>query len=122
MEQVNALWRLPTQGRVKINVHSYFYEIPLPNGNVSGLGVIIRNHRGKILRMGAGSLGITDQHLNDLYALLEGLKRAYLDDRFDLIIESDHENSIWNGGLQTLMVSYLSIGMPFSRFNRGRQI
>lgn len=43
----------------------------------------------------AGSLGIEDRRLNELYALLEGLKRAYLDDKFDVIVESDHEDSVW---------------------------
>lgn len=95
MELVKVLWRLPPEGRYKINVHSFYSEIPLPNGNMTGIGVVIRNHRGRIMCMLAGSLVIEDRRLNELYALLEGLKRAYLDDKFDVIVESDHEDSVW---------------------------
>lgn len=66
-------------GAVKVNVHGFFSEEPLPNGNMSGIGVIIRNHRGRVLTTYAGSLHIEDRRINELYAMLQGLIRAYLD-------------------------------------------
>lgn len=45
--------------------------------------------------MVAGTLGIQDRRLNELYALMEGLKRAYLDDWFDIVLESDNEAACW---------------------------
>lgn len=92
MEGIEVLWRLPGHGRFKINVHACFFEEPLENG-VSGIGVVIRNHRGRILRTIAGSLGIREKRQNELYALLEGLKRVYLDDRFDIELETDNEGA-----------------------------
>lgn len=40
-------------------------------------------------------LGIQEKHLNELYALLERLKRAFVADRFDIILEMDNEDSYW---------------------------
>lgn len=95
MEPVGVLWRLPPQGRYKINVHSFFSEVPLPNGNRTGIAVVIRNHRGRIFRMVAGTLGIQERRLNELYAILEGLKTTFLDNRFDIELETDHKEALW---------------------------
>ncbi|KAL8124249.1 hypothetical protein AgCh_012044 [Apium graveolens] len=48
-----------------------------------------------IVRMVAGTLGIRARRQNELYTFLEGMKRAFLEDRFDVILESDHENAYW---------------------------
>ena len=64
---------------VKINVHGCFFAEALPNGNVSGIGVVIRNSRGKILRMLSGSLAIQNRCVNEYHAMLEGCKRAYVE-------------------------------------------
>lgn len=45
--------------------------------------------------MVAGTLGIQERGLNKLYAMLEGLKRAFLEDRFVVELETDHEDSFW---------------------------
>lgn len=45
--------------------------------------------------MMAGSLGIEEQRSNELYAMLEGLKRAYMENRFDIELETDHEEAYW---------------------------
>lgn len=58
MEFPAVRWRMPAHGAVKVNVHGYFTKEPLSNGNRSGIGVVIRNHRGKLLRIYGGSLGI----------------------------------------------------------------
>ena len=80
---------------VKINIHGCFFAEALPNGNVSGIGVVIRNSRGKILRMLSGSFGIQNRHVNEFHAMLEGCKRAYVEDWEHYILESDHFDSFW---------------------------
>ena len=81
---------------MKINVHGCFFAEALPNGNVSGIGVVIRrNSRGKILRMLSGSFGIQNRRVNEFHAMLEGCKRAYVEDWEHYILESDHFDSFW---------------------------
>lgn len=93
--EANPRWRMPRRGMVKINVHGVFFEDPLPNGNISGIGVVIRNSRGKILRMLAGSLGITLRRVNEFHALLEGCKRAFAETWEHYVLETDHLDSFW---------------------------
>lgn len=62
---------MPHRGMVKNNIHGCFFQNPLPNGNVSGIGVVVRNSRGKILRMLSGSLGILNRRVNEYYAYME---------------------------------------------------
>lgn len=50
MEFPAVHWRMPAHGAVKVNVHRFFTDDPLENSNRSGIGVVIRNHRGKLLR------------------------------------------------------------------------
>lgn len=69
-------WRMPAYGAVKMNVHRFFSEEALPNDNRSGIGIVIRNHRGRLLRLYGGSLGIVERGINELYVLLQGLVRA----------------------------------------------
>ncbi|KAK1398519.1 hypothetical protein POM88_008382 [Heracleum sosnowskyi] len=95
MVNVNATWEMPMRGAVKINVHGFFSENQLENGNRSGIGVVVRNNRGTILRMLGGSLGIDERGNNELYAFLEGLKRAYVEDYPEVILETDHVNTYW---------------------------
>ncbi|KAK1397861.1 hypothetical protein POM88_007724 [Heracleum sosnowskyi] len=95
MVNVNATWEMPRRGAVKINVHGFFSEIQLANGNRSGIGVVVINSRGTILRMLSGSLGINERGNNELYAYLEGLKRAYAEDYPAVILETDHVQSYW---------------------------
>ena len=97
VENVEALprWSLPRRGMVKINVHGCFFVEALPNGNVTGIGVVIRNSRGRILRMLSGSLRIQNRRVNEYYAMLEGCKRAYAENWEHYILESDHFQSYW---------------------------
>ncbi|KAK1404465.1 hypothetical protein POM88_004070 [Heracleum sosnowskyi] len=68
MVNVNATWEMPRRGAVKINVHGFFSENQPENDNRSGRG---------------------------LYAFLEGLKRAYVEDYPKVILETDHVNTYW---------------------------
>lgn len=88
-------WRLPVYGAVKVNVHGFFSEDPLPNGSRSGIRVVIRNHRGKILRLLGSSLGIEEERTNELYAMLQGLIRVHLDQHDYLELETDNVGAFW---------------------------
>lgn len=86
---------MPRKGMVKINVHGCFFAEALPNGNVSGIGVVISNSKGRILRMLSGSLGIRNRRVNEYHAMLEGCKRAFIENRENFYLESDHLDSFW---------------------------
>lgn len=62
---------------------------------MTGIGVVIRNHRGGLLRIYSGSLGIEERRTNELYAMLQGLIRAYRDE-YDIIeLETDNVGAFW---------------------------
>ncbi|KAK1377024.1 hypothetical protein POM88_033217 [Heracleum sosnowskyi] len=61
MVDAGILWTLPKQHFIKINVHSFFTNDPLPNGNRSGIGIVFRNDRGSMVHILAGSLRIQDR-------------------------------------------------------------
>lgn len=86
---------MPRRVMVKINVHGCFLNEPLPNGNISGIGAVIRNSRGRILRMLSGSLEIQNQRQNEFQALLEGCKIAYTENWEQFYLESDHFEAFW---------------------------
>lgn len=88
-------WRMSTYGVVKVNVHGYFTEEALPNCNRSGIGAVIHNHRGKLLKLYGGSLGIEERRTNEIYAMLQGLIRAYLDEHEVLELETDNVAAHW---------------------------
>lgn len=46
---VNVRWVMPPEGVIKCNVHSFFTEEPLENGNQSSIGVVFRNCEGMII-------------------------------------------------------------------------
>ncbi|WOG81917.1 hypothetical protein DCAR_0101073 [Daucus carota subsp. sativus] len=87
MEAVEALprWRVPGRGTVKINVHGCFFAQALPNGNITGIRVVIRNNRGRILRMLSSSLKIQNRRVNEYYAILEGFLEGVLPDHVYIV-------------------------------------
>lgn len=95
MINVNPGWELPRKGVFKVNVHGHFAGLRLPNGNLTGIGVVVRDYRGKIVRMLAGSLGIENQRSNELHAFMEGMKLIYDDDYPNSILETDHVAAYW---------------------------
>lgn len=70
-------WTMPPQGIIKINAHWFFSEQPLANGNRTGIGFVFRDDTGRIIRMVGGSVGIEEERINEFYAMLMSLRRAY---------------------------------------------
>ncbi|KAK1385824.1 hypothetical protein POM88_023559 [Heracleum sosnowskyi] len=93
---VNARWLMPPEGVIKINVHSFFTDQQLPNGNQSGIGVVCRNSRGDILRILGGSLCIENRRNNEYNAFMEGLKVAFVRNYTNIILEADHLDAYWD--------------------------
>ncbi|KAK1371241.1 hypothetical protein POM88_037333 [Heracleum sosnowskyi] len=93
---VNARWLMPPEGVIKINVHSFFSDQQLPNGNQYGIGVVCRNSRGDILRILGGSLCIVNRRNNEYNAFMEGLKVAFVRSCTNIILESDHLDAYWD--------------------------
>lgn len=90
MEFSIVRWRIPAHCVVKVNMHGFFFDEALRNENRSGIGVIIRNPGGMVLMMYCGTLGIEERRTNELYAMLQGLIRAYLDERDVVELETDN--------------------------------
>ncbi|KAK1383286.1 hypothetical protein POM88_021021 [Heracleum sosnowskyi] len=95
MVDAGILWTLPKQHFIKINVHSFFTNDPLPNGNRSGIGIVFRNDRGSMVHILAGSLRIQDRRLNELYAMHYALRRAFFENYNLLELETDHGGAYW---------------------------
>lgn len=94
MEDINTHWTFPPRGSVKVNVHGTFTSIPLAKGNNSGIGVVIRDNKGRIKAMVSGTIQGLDERSNHLYAMLVGLRRAFLDKKYKIILETDDQEAI----------------------------
>ncbi|KAK1373728.1 hypothetical protein POM88_029921 [Heracleum sosnowskyi] len=95
MVDFGPLWSLPKEDFIKVNVHSFFSEEPLENGNTSGIEIFFRNDRGTIIRMYGGTLGIQEKRLNEFYAMLYGLRKAFFENFNLLELESNHAGAYW---------------------------
>lgn len=95
MVDAGVRWSLPKLDYIKINVHGIFFNEPLPNGNNSGIGIVFRDDRGTTVRMFAGFLGIQERRLNEFYAMLYALRKAFFYDLHLLELESDHPGAHW---------------------------
>lgn len=93
---VLLLWFHTEYGFVKINVHGFFTEQPPRNEKRLGIGMVVGNHRGKILRMvAAGSLGVEERRIVEFCAMLYGLIRAFLEDRVRVTLETKNLGAYW---------------------------
>ncbi|KAK1391581.1 hypothetical protein POM88_010637 [Heracleum sosnowskyi] len=95
MVDAGILWTLPKEYFIKINVHSFYLDEPLPNGNRSGIGIVFRDDRGTMVRMIADSLRIQRRRLNELYAMQYALRRAFFENYNLLELETDHGEAYW---------------------------
>lgn len=89
------LWTLPKKGFIKANVHAIYYEDPLPNGNSSGIRVVFRDDRGTILKMYAGTMHIEGRRLNEFYAMIYALRKAFFLEFNKLELDTDHQGAYW---------------------------
>ena len=87
-------WTFPAKGFVKVNVHAFTLDNRLPNGNDSGIGIVIRDRKGTIIRMYSGTIRNLTRRANELWALLVSLKGAFLENEECVELESDNWEAI----------------------------
>ncbi|KAL8128290.1 hypothetical protein AgCh_015029 [Apium graveolens] len=56
--KMESQWRMPEKGWVKLNVHGYYTPEALTNGNKTGVGAVLRNDQGKIVKMLTGTQSV----------------------------------------------------------------
>jgi len=80
-------WDPPPEDFIKINFDGASKGNPGP----ARYGVVFRNHNGKILVTGAGSLGYTTNNVAELWGLINGLQMAIQNNFQKLIVEGDSQ-------------------------------
>lgn len=126
--QMDVAWFPPTDGYVKINIHSTERQLPLQNGNVNGLGVIIRGSDGKMLWGGMGpvpNIGFLLTQLNGMHvaamkALQLGKLKTHIETDSQWVYESirdqdeiifDEETEKVFRQLNTLHANHYEVGI-----------
>lgn len=82
-------WNPSHLGVTKINVHGVFFQIPMPNGNISGIRIILRRSNGSMVSSIAGTIPNFSPLGVHLWAVYLGMRRAYIEVRNHVIVETD---------------------------------
>lgn len=69
-------WVPPPNGTLKVNAHEVSFNVPMPNGNTSGIGVVLRTSDGNLVNCVAGTI----PRINP------GLRRAFVEGAVDVIV------------------------------------
>lgn len=83
-------WLLPPPGTVKVNVHGATPFIPFSNGNTNGIGLIIRNSDGEMLKLSIGVFLNLTSLQNQLWVINRGLTHVFENNHKDVILETDN--------------------------------
>ncbi|KAL1820697.1 hypothetical protein ACET3Z_015566 [Daucus carota] len=104
-------WKLPKKGWVKVNVYGVYYEKPLGNGSRSGLGVVVRNENGDIIVMVSGTLNILNERVNQLWAILMGLRCCFYVGKHNVILETESGDAVreWQDWRRFINPSYSDV-------------
>lgn len=90
-------WVGPLKGFAKVNVHAFTLDHPMPNGNDSGIGIVVRDRKGTIIKMYSGTIRDLTKRGNELWVMLIGLKGAFLEDEHMVELEeleSDNKEAV----------------------------
>lgn len=87
-------WVFPAKGFVKVNVHAFTLPEAYPNDNDSGIGIVIRDHKGTIIVMVSGTIRNLTERTNELWALLVGIKMVFLEGEEKVELELDNHEAI----------------------------
>lgn len=80
----------PPVGTLKVNVHAATFHQPMPNGNTTGIGVVLRTSDGNLVNCIAGTIhGLTSLGAQ-LWSVQVGLRRAFVEGAESVIIETDN--------------------------------
>lgn len=78
----------PPNATLKVNVNRTTFADPMPNGNISGIGVVLRPSDGNLVNCVAGTIpGINTLSIN-LWAIQVGLRKAFVEGASFVIIET----------------------------------
>ena len=87
---MERVWEFPPRGWVKINVHSEFIQNAPDGQNRNGIGIVVRDDTGQLLRLTYGTIpGLTNLN-SALWAILIGMRRAFQDQYTRVLIETDN--------------------------------
>ncbi|KAL1817929.1 hypothetical protein ACET3Z_020503 [Daucus carota] len=87
-------WKFPAEGFIKVNVHAFTRDVALPNGNDSGIGIVLRDRKGTIIKMYYGTIRNLTTRANELWALLVGLKGAFIEQENMVELETDNGEAV----------------------------
>lgn len=83
-------WVPPPQGTLKVNVYGTSFDNPLPNGNKNGIGVVLRTSGGNMINCIAGIILNLTLIACQVWAILIGLRRAFIEGVKNVILETDN--------------------------------
>lgn len=75
-------------------MHALTLRDRLLNGNDSGIGVVIRDHTGIIVKMYSGMICNRTKRGNELWSLVVGLRGSFLEGENMVILETDNQEAI----------------------------
>lgn len=81
---------LPSSGTVKVNVHGATPFIPFQNGNTHGLGMIMRNSEGDLIKLSSGVLQAASPMRNKLSAIHHGMVKAFESNFKNVVVKKDN--------------------------------
>lgn len=76
---MNVHWVPPPHGTLKVNIHAAIFDHPMPNGNISGIGLVLRSSNGNLVNCIAGTIPNLTPLATHLWAMHVGLRRAYIE-------------------------------------------
>lgn len=95
-------WKAPLRGQYKINVHVIHFARQY-NGNSNGVGIIIRDHRGRLIKALTGSMRGISPLAVQLWVIHLGLNHARLSNYEIVLLETGNFNPFFEvtrqGGL-----------------------
>lgn len=108
----NWVGRCQKKGFVKVNVFRVYYDKQLPNGNMSILGIMVKDSDGDILVMvSTGSLKIINKRVNELWVMLMGLRCCLYVGKHKVILETEHADVVaeWESWRTFIDPSYYNV-------------
>lgn len=86
---MDVAWSFPEEGFLKVNVHCESRDIPLPNGNMNEVVVIILNREGEMVWAAMGPIHGQKNLQATLWGVHAGMMKTNLLKHDKIIIESD---------------------------------
>lgn len=77
-----------------MNVHALTLNHRLPNGNDSGIRVVMRDDRGTIIKMYSGSIRNLTMIGNELWSMVVGLREGFLEQEDRVELKNDKPDGV----------------------------